>query len=633
MTCRRKQLAMRMTAELLLGVIWAPLVGWGWMGASVGCYTALQVFEVAGFSKKSPWFSINSRWTRLVALSVLSLSTVLFGAPTLIMTEKLGSWGDASTFYLLAGAVLHSVLTTIGCRTAFRASVLPLFGYFCIVPFNTQNPAGPPSSFWILVSLIAGGLFLMFTATHVWRTMSRKQAAEIATVRQHLAERDRNEERLLQMTQQDALTGLPNRRLLYTRLTEITQCAVAGALMLIDLDGFKYVNDTLGHSAGDRVLREIAGRIRRIAAGAYTAARLGGDEFALLLPGITDPAAAMVIADGLIADVSQPVLLDGQLINIGTSIGIAIHPLHGNDPEQLFSDADLALYQAKAEGRHCARLYAPDLRAVAQSKMLRDNELRLALEQGEFEIFYQPQVRLRDGALTGAEALLRWRHPQHGLLTPADFLPALEGGMLSAQVGTWVIEHACRQAAAWRAQGTPDFRIGVNLFGAQFRSGDLVAWVMQACAKAGLPPEALEIEITENIILRHEDEILTPLRRLRARGVGVAFDDYGTGFASLSMLTRLPVSRLKIDRSFTQLVCENASEAAVVQAVIGLARAMNLQVTAEGIETAGQAEALQQRGCDEAQGYYFGRSMSAAQFARQFGLGSRSQTAELRAAV
>jgi EAL domain-containing protein (putative c-di-GMP-specific phosphodiesterase class I) len=270
---------------------------------------------------------------------------------------------------------------------------------------------------------------------------------------------------------------------------------------------------------------------------------------------------------------------------------------------------------------------------VAQGKMLRDTELRLAMERGEFEMFYQPQIRLSDHALTGAEALLRWRHPEYGLLKPADFLTALEGGLLSARVGAWVIETACHQAALWRARGASDFRIGVNVFGAQFRSGNLVAWVSQACAAAGLPPHALEIEITENTILRHEDEIIGPLQELRALGVGVAFDDYGTGHASLSMLTRFPVSRLKIDRSFTKAICESPSEAAIVHAIIGLACALDLQVTAEGIETSGQAEALSRERCDEGQGYYFGKPMSAADFARSFGIGPWVERPALSGAV
>jgi diguanylate cyclase (GGDEF)-like protein len=629
---RRKQLGYRLAITLILTASYAPVLGWTAILLIAGFYVSLQLFEMRCFSGASPWLSAQSRGGALVALALLVLSSGVFGASSLLLPSKLGSWGDAGAAYLLCGAILSSVLTTVGCRAAFYASVLPYFVYVGFLPVNALDMVHAPS-FWVVVSMISGGIFLIINISLLWSRSSRNKAVETIATRRYIAERDVNEQRLLQLTQCDPLTGLPNRELLHARLAETLHQQAAGTLMMIDLDGFKYVNDTLGHSAGDRMLREIADRICRVATGVYTAARLGGDEFALLLPGINDPAHALAIANGLIAELSQPVALDGQQINIGASMGIAIHPLHGSDPEQLFANADLALYQAKAEGRHCARLYAPGLRAVAQGKMLRDTELRLAVERGEFEMFYQPQIRLSDRALVGAEALLRWRHPEYGLLTPADFLAALEGGLLSARVGAWVIETACRQAALWRAQGAADFRIGVNIFGEQFRSGNLVAWVMQACATAGLPPHALEIEITENTILRHEDEIIAPLQELRALGVGVAFDDYGTGYASLSMLTRFPVSRLKIDRSFTRSICECSSAAAIIHAVIELARALNLQVTAEGIETQAQAEALSHEHCDEGQGYYFGKPMSAPDFAGSFNLGPDCERAPLTQAA
>ena len=618
---RRKQLNIRLAAGLALLVCSGLLLGWTWSFPVAATYIALQGLEVFCFSGAKPWLPQNGRRERVIALILIALSSTLFGAPTLLLVPKLGSWGDAVAVLLLCGTILNAVLTTIGCLAAFQAAVFPYFVYFWLLPFNTLLRPDAPST-PILLSLIALSVFLLANLWQIWLSWSRGKKAEIRAIRRYVTQRDENEQRLFRLTQLDSLTGLFNRDVLHSRLAQNAAGGGAGALLLIDLDGFKYVNDTLGHSAGDMVLRDIAERIRCIAGTTYTAARLGGDEFALLLPGVADPLALLAIADGLITEVSQPVALDGHQINIGASIGVVIHPLHGDDPEQLFSNADLALYQAKEEGRHCARLYHADLRVIAQGKVLRDTELRAALERGEFEMFYQPQVRLADGALTGAEALLRWRHPEQGLLTPAVFLAALEGGLLSARVGAWAIETSCRQAAAWRTQGLPDFKIAVNIFGAQFRSGNLVAWVKNACAKANLPAEALEIEITENVILRHEDDIIGPLQELRALGIGVAFDDYGTGFASLSMLTRFPVSRLKIDRSFTKAICDSRPEAAIIQAVIGLARALNLKVTAEGIETQEQVEALVGLGCAEGQGYYFGAPMSASEFAGAFGLGA-----------
>ncbi len=630
MNDRRNQLNVRLCAGFTQMVCCGLLLGWEWSIPLMGAYIGLQWLEVLYFIGKKPRFRQDGCLENAIALSLIALSSILFGASTMLLGQKLGAWGDVTAAFLLCGTILNSVLTTIGCLAAFQAAVFPYLVYFCVLPFSTLSRHNGPSM-PVLFSLVASGIFLMVSIWQLWQRWSHNKAAEITAVRRYVAERDANEERLLRLTQQDALTGLLNRDVLQAQLARNAKDRGTGALLLIDLDGFKYVNDTLGHSAGDLVLREISSRIQLAARATDTAARMGGDEFALLLPGVTDPAVAFARAEALIAEISQPVFLEGQPINIGASIGIAIHPLHGEDAEQLFANADLALYQAKAEGRHCARAYNAGLRVRAQGKVLRDTELRLALERGEFEMFYQPQIRLADGALTGAEALLRWRHPEQGLLSPADFLHALEGGLLSARVGAWVIDTACRQAALWRKQGAPDFRIGVNIFGAQFRSGNLVDWVLRTCTAAGLPPAALEIEITENVILRHEDEIIGPLQELRALGVGVAFDDYGTGFASLSMLTRFPVSRLKIDRSFTSSICDSVADAAVIQAVIKLARALSLEVTAEGIETQVQAHALAREGCDEGQGYYFGRPMSAAAFAQAFCFGVANGTGAVSA--
>ena len=627
---RIRQLTLRVTACIVLTASYQVLLNAPVCLVLGAAYLGAQWLEVSCFSGRKPWLQTPGRFYNTLALGMLALNAVLFGAPTLLLSARLGSWGSVYAAMLLCAALVNGVLSTIGCRGAFRASVTPYFVYLLLLPVAAMQQADAPSS-KMLAFLIGGGLFMLFNVYRLWQIWGTGKAAEIEAVRRYIHERDASERRLLKLTQQDALTGLLNRTVLQARLIERTEAETPCALLLIDLDGFKYVNDTMGHSAGDVALREIASRLQRIAGPAHTAARLGGDEFGVLLAGVTETAVVTKAAEALIAEISQPVLIDGRLINIGASVGIALFPLHGSDPEQLFSNADLALYQAKAEGRHCARLYQPGLRARANGKVLRDTELRTAMERGQFEMYYQPQISLRDGTLAGAEALLRWRHPEHGLLTPGAFLVALEGGMLSAQVGAWAIETACAQAAAWRNAGAREFRIGVNLFGAQFRSGNLVEWVAQACAKSGLPPPALEIEITENVLLRHEDDMIGPLQELRGRGFGVAFDDYGTGFASLSMLTRYPVSRLKIDQSFTRRICDGRAETAVIHAVLELARTLNLRVTAEGVETRQQAEMLAAKGCEEAQGYYFGAPMSAASFAMQFKIGMQAlNTAMLR---
>jgi diguanylate cyclase (GGDEF)-like protein len=610
---RRGQVGVRVGSALLLMFNNGPMVGWLEMGVLTGLYCALQALEFFVLCKEQPKQRAN--W---VVLVVLALSTMLFGAQAPLLAMKLGSWGLVCGIYLLCAAVTNAVFLTIGCRAAFLALTIPCLTYLAVLPFMPLLRHQMPT-YLIFFELSLGGLYFILNIVQLWGTGSRGKLAELQAVRRYVAARDAHVAKLFRLTQHDALTGLLNRDALRARLTDCATSHTAAALLILDLDGFKYVNDTLGHGAGDDMLRIVSMRLRQAAREEDTAARLGGDEFALLLNGVAEPEVAMTVAQRLISEISQPVMLDGQPINIGVSAGVAIYPRHGGEAGQIFANADLALYQAKSEGRHCARLYDTSLRAMAQSKVLRDTELRLALERGEFEMFYQPQLRLSDNTLVGAEALLRWRHPVRGLLPPTEFLPALEGGPLGAKVGTWVIETACKQAAIWRSGLAPDFRIAVNLFGMQFRSGDLPAWVMAALNKAGLPPHALEIEITENVILRHEDDVIEPLRELRGLGVGVAFDDYGTGFASLSMLTRYPVSRLKIDRAFTHAICDSPAEAAIVRAVLTLAGALGLQVTAEGVETQAQLHMLRAQGCDEAQGYYFGKPMSADDFCLHFG--------------
>ena len=343
-----------------------------------------------------------------------------------------------------------------------------------------------------------------------------------------------------------------------------------------------------------------------------TVARLGADEFAVLLPSLTDRSRASKHADDLLALFTTPFAVDGTAVHVGVNIGIAICPTHGTRAEELLVNADLALQRSKVAHGSTHQFFTPSLRRAVIARRAFEAELKRALSEQQFELFYQPQVRLSDRAVIGAEALLRWNHPERGLLPPRDFLPALECSALAPAVGNWVLSTACAEAASWRARGVTDFRMSVNLFGAQFNSGDLAMRVEQALLQNALPPEALELEITENIMLRHDENIAVPLREICAWGVGVAFDDYGTGYASLSLLKRYPVTRLKIDRSFVRNICTDEEDAAIVQAVMYLGRRFGLGVIAEGIEDEAQDEALRMYGCTEAQGYLYGRPVSAA---------------------
>ncbi len=437
-----------------------------------------------------------------------------------------------------------------------------------------------------------------------------------AAIVRDITERRSNEDRLFRLAHLDSLTDLPNRMVLRNRIKQGETSAGPMSVIVLDLDGFKDVNDTLGHSAGDSLLKQVADRLLTCVRPTDTVARMGGDEFALLLAEVEGE--ACTVADAAIKRLSEPFYLDGRAVNVAASAGVATWPSNSVSVNELLSNADLALYQAKAEGRHCRRIFTPALRIAALHKRTYEKELRRAFDENEFEIFYQPQIRLADGALVGAEALLRWNHPEQGLLLPAAFMPALETSLLAVQIGDWVLEQACAQTSLWRTQTAPDFRIGVNLFGAQFRAGDLAEKVRAVLAKEKLAPSALELEITENIILRNDDTMLLPLRELRADGVGITFDDYGIGYASLSLLKRYPLTRLKIDRSFIQGICTSPEDAAIVRAILHLGRSFGLAVIAEGGETEEQCSRLRKKGCEEVQGFLFGKPMPAVEFEAHF---------------
>lgn len=444
---------------------------------------------------------------------------------------------------------------------------------------------------------------------------------------QDMTARRREADELHRLASTDMLTGLANRTCLYRAMEKTLTQPSAAAVLMLDLDCFKDVNDTLGHEVGDGILREVARRLQQTAPVDATVARIGGDEFAILLPGIDSPAAASEYANAMAARVAEPIVVHGHKVRVAASCGVALAPVHAHEALELVGNADLALFKAKSYGRGQTFVFVPALHMEAVTRRLYNIELHRAVDEGEFVLFYQPQIRLADGVLTGAEALIRWRHPQRGLLSPAAFLPALEGGPLAAVVGYWVLDEACAQAALWRRHGARDFRIGVNLFGAQFRVNDLAQEVDSALHRHGLPPQALELEITENIVLDNDDLVLDALQRIRAQGVGIAFDDFGTGYASLSLLKRYPLSRIKIDRTFVQNILESEQDAALARAILDISRSFGLETIAEGIEKAPQLHRLLDFGCQEGQGYLFSPPIPAEEFTERFDLGGPAMAA------
>ena len=425
-----------------------------------------------------------------------------------------------------------------------------------------------------------------------------------------------NEARIQHMAHHDFLTGLPNRFLLTDRFKQVAAAAERNdtryALLFIDLDRFKNVNDTLGHSIGDQLLRDVASRLGSIVRGTDTLSRQGGDEFLVLLGEVETPEAAAIVARKLMQVLGEPFLLDGHPITVTPSIGIAVSPEDGTDLDSLLKHADLAMYDAKQQGRNNYQFFRREMNARSLELLLMESDLRQALRKSEFELHYQPQISVSSGRPQGLEALLRWRHPERGLVSPADFIPMAEETGLILPIGQWVLNTACQQLANWRTNGWPELRVAVNLSAAQFRQQDLLTQVEAALAAANLPADALELEVTESILMIDAEGTAKMLNALNAMGVALAIDDFGTGYSSLAYLKRFSVSTLKVDRSFVNGIGIDGEDAAICSAIIGLARSLRLDVVAEGVETQAQYDWLAKAGCHIIQGYFTGRPAPAA---------------------
>ena len=412
----------------------------------------------------------------------------------------------------------------------------------------------------------------------------------------------------------DHLTGLANRASLGAKLDVVEQDAARLALLLVDLDGFKEVNDTLGHLVGDKVLQEVGRRLRSLLRREQFIARMGGDEFVVLVEGNANPMEAYWLSEMIISSIEEPIQIGPVLVSISASVGVACTTEEATCPQAMLGDADLALYKAKANGRGQTCLFTKDLRHAVTSKGIAREQLANAWETRAFELYYQPQIDLASGEPIGAEALLRWNHPERGVLAPGTFISLLESDVIAAPVGQWIIETACRQAAEWRRTICPGFRVAVNLFPVQFRTNDLPAFIRHTLERTGLAPDGLEIEITETTILSGDQRILEKLKAIRDMGISIAFDDFGTGYASLSMLRDYPVTKIKIDRSFVSGHCVDDRARIIAKGIANMAADLDLVVVAEGIETREQHDRMREQGCNHGQGYLYGRPMSAVSF-------------------
>ncbi|WP_407519119.1 putative bifunctional diguanylate cyclase/phosphodiesterase [Methylobacterium oryzisoli] len=454
-------------------------------------------------------------------------------------------------------------------------------------------------------------------------TLSAWRGAEgvgIGAVICDVSERQARDARLLNLALHDPITGLPNRgnfaRLLAARLAEGT-----AAVLLMHLEGVQEASDDLGTAAADALLQAVIIRLLARIDTAATLARWDGDRLAVMLPD-PDPTGLLRVAGTLQDAFAGAFEIGGRSVHVGASIGAAVGPLHGHDAEEVLASADLALMSARQASARGVRLYEPAMREQVASRRALQDAVRRALEKRELVLHYQPQVDLRSGRIVGAEALVRWQHPERGLILPGAFLPAVEASALALHLGWWTIDEVCRQIAAWRVAGLPRVRIALNLYAAQFRAGTLAQTIDEALHRYRLPADVLELEITETIALQNDGADIEPIRVLQARGVGIAFDDFGTGYAALSTLKRFPLTKLKIDRSFVRDLLSDPYDEAIVGAVLAMGNRLGLDVVAEGIETQEQVAALRRMGCPAGQGFLFGRAMPPEAFARHLAVES-----------
>ena len=467
-----------------------------------------------------------------------------------------------------------------------------------------------------------------------WLRISKRRtdSGGIVGIWTDITEGKKAEETIRDLALNDPLTGLANRNRFHQCLKEAIASAkrldTHVALLFLDLDGFKRVNDEIGHPGGDALLKQVARRFTAPTRETDTVARLGGDEFAIIMTNTTGADASSLLAKRILDGMARPFSVNGQDVMSGTSIGISIYPDDDTEVDGLIRKADLALYQAKNLGRGTFQLYDEEMHSVVRRAREIETELRGALARNELVLHYQPQLDIAGSKVTGAEALVRWRHPDRGLLAPAEFIDVAEASGLIVQIGDWVLGEACAQSRRWSAAGLPALRIAVNISARQFRSDDLVETVRRVLNDTGVEPGLIELEITESMIMHDIEQTSERLARLTDLGLEIAIDDFGTGYSSLAYLKQFPVQRLKIDKSFVAMLEAESDDAAIVEAIIRLGHSLRLKITAEGVETSQQLATLRALGCDEVQGYYFAKPMPANEFSDWLSARRQPQKAE-----
>ena len=466
--------------------------------------------------------------------------------------------------------------------------------------------------------ILGGGTLLSLLLLGFLYSLATQHANVHDRASQLTQDLQQSEQRFRHLAHHDPLTGLPNRTLLQDQFARALGRARRSnnnlAILFIDLDRFKTINDSLGHSAGDALLREVADRIRLTVREFDTVARMGGDEFVILLTDLAEPADAGRVAQHVLVSLAKVTIIDGHPLHVTSSIGISLFPDDGEDFDELLKHADAAMYLAKENGRNGYQFFTSEINVLAHGRLAVETGLRNALNNDEFELHFQPQIALPGGAIVGAEALLRWRHPQRGLVAPDEFIPIAEDTGLIVPIGEWVLRSACAQYAEWRRRGLAPFRLAINLSARQLRQKDLAAITQEVLLANGMKGEELEFEITETALMQSAEAAAASLRALKVLGVTLSLDDFGTGYSSLSYLRRFPIDTLKIDRSFVRDISTDPSDAVLVRAIIDLAHSLGMTTVAEGVETREQLSFLILHKCDDFQGYFISRPLTAEAF-------------------
>ncbi len=527
-------------------------------------------------------------------------------------------------FIVLVGAISASATVLSSLIPALYAYVLPM-GISSTLTFTSN---GSETAFVAGVFMPLYTSMIIRTGINANRNLTRalhlqyENQSLVDRLNEEIAEKKSAQETLKEHAAQleklahhDPLTDLPNRLLLDARLKHAIERSkrykTQTAVLFMDLDGFKHVNDSLGHQAGDDLLCQVAKRLKGSVREEDTVARLGGDEFVVVMGDVKNSRDVEKIAQKLMKQIKRPYTVDHQNVYVGTSIGISLYPKDGSTTEELITNADAAMYRAKEMGRGNYQFYTIDMTEAAYDRVMLEAALRTALDRQQFILYYQPQIDLNDGRICGVEALIRWDHPERGILTPAHFIRAAEDSGLIIPIGEWVLQQACTQMAQWKKAGMALDYMAVNLAGQQINESSLLPKIEQVINDTGCNASWLELEITENFIMRSIGQAIETLDRIKQLGISMAIDDFGTGYSSLSYLRRLPIDKLKIDRSFVRDITTNPNDAAIVQAIIAMGKTMNLEVIAEGIETEQQQEFLRQKGCHQGQGYFIGHPKPA----------------------